>query len=313
MKKILIILLSLIASLLLAGKLLDNCYKKFWNPFFDKLDVVIKDKTYYDGIYLGNSKVHFGINPYYIDSATFLKTYNAGMAGAPMTEINFLLKTYLQKHPAPIFVVLSIDYSSLMFRGGFFRNPCYYLFFTQNSTVNSKLQDLHYHTTLYKMLPILKYTAFDDFNKFSIAETLKGNGIIKPGAVVYKGFINNKTNNFDRANIKQDSQSDTINNTCLQLFEECLQLIKEKNAVAILVHPPSFNHRNERKSSVKIKIDSMLSLLADKYSARVLHYDNDTSFTNDLFTDGSHLNLEGTILYSKKLGADIKATLKLGH
>ena len=305
-----IILLSVIASLLLAGKLLDRCYKKFWWPFFDKLNVVIKDSTYYDGIYLGNSKVNFGINPYYVDSVTSLKTYNAGMGGAQMTEINFLLKRYLQKHPAPKFVVLSVDYSTLMNRGRFFQNPCYYFFFTGDSAVNSILQDLHYHTILYKILPVLKYTAFDDFNKFSIAGSLQGNTIVQPGGVVYNGFINNKTNSFNPAELKNSSQTDTTYNTGLQLFEESLRLIKEKNVAPILIYPPAINVQDKRKNSFKIKVDSMLSLIANKYNAPILHYDNDTSFTNDLFTDGSHLNINGCILYSKKLGADIRFILQ---
>ena len=310
MKKITIIFFCVLAVMLLTGKLFDRCYKKYWWPFFEKLDVVIKDSAYYDGIYLGDSRVHFGINPYYADSVTGMNTYNAGIGGATIKEINFLAKQYMQRHTAPKFAIISIGYSDILSAQKEFENPCYYLFYTSDTATNNILQTLNYHTSLYKWLPVLKYTAFDDFNKFSIAENLKGNTILKEGGTAYKGFINNKSNTFNINQLENFVPKDTAFDESITVLEETVKLFTSKNTRVIFIYPPATTNNIKPKAPVELKIDAAVSLLANKYQLPLLHFDTDTSFTNDLFTDQWHLNLKGTVLFSKKIGEEINVLLK---
>jgi hypothetical protein len=310
MKKLLIIFLCVLITLLVAGKIFDRCYKNYWWPFFEKLDIVIKDSTYYDGIYLGDSKIHFGINPYYIDSATGLNTYNISMGGASINEINFLAQQYLSKHPAPKFAVISIGYSDLLPTVKLLDNPCYYLFYTSDSATNNVLQNLGYHTNMYAALPVLKYTAFDDFNKISIARNMKGETIAKQGGVLYKGFINNTTGAFNAANLEKYFPKDTSFDESIATLERTVNLFLEKKTVPVFVYAPATHFAEKPKAPVEIKIDTAVAQLAGKYNIEVLHYDSDTAFANDLFSDQWHLNINGTILFSQKLGADIKEIMK---
>lgn len=309
MKRILIIAACVTGSLLLAGTLLDSSYKKYWWPFFDKLDVAIKDSAYYDGIYLGDSRVHFGINPYYVDSVTGMQSYNLGMGGAPINEIHFLATAYLQKHRSPRFAVLSVGHSNLLEPGRFFENPCYYFFYLSDTATNRVLEELRYHTSLYKILPASKYTAFDDFNKFSIAESWKGNTIVKKGGVVYRGFINNTSNAFNAANMEKETAGDTACYAGIQTLEATLRLFQQKKTLPVLVYPPATYQGKPAKTATAARIDSAIAILASRYNIPVLHFDNDSSFSHDLFTDPWHLNIRGTILYSQKMGAAIKAIL----
>ena len=290
----------------MTGKFFDRAYKSFWHPFFEKLDVVIKEQSYYDGVYLGDSRVHFGINPYYVDSITNLKSYNLGMGGAPIKEILFLTKSYLQHHPSPKFAVISIAYSNLLRFNRSFQNPCYYLFYSSDSLTKVTLQNLGYHTTLYNMLPILKYTAFDDFNKRSIAENLMGHTIVKSGGVTFRGFINNTTNSFNMKEMEKTIITDTAIQTGLDLLEETIKLLTSKNTSTILVYPPAPKLIGYQKNLVEMRIDTAISKLAVKYQTPLIHFENDSSFTNSLFTDEYHLNINGTILYSSKIGEIIK-------
>ena len=309
MKKLLLILSVMIISLIIAGKVLDKKYKNYWWPFFNKLDVLIKDSAYYDGIYLGNSRTHFGINPYYVDSVASLKTYNMGMGGATINEINFIARSYLQKHAAPKFAVISIGYGGIIETGRYFENPCYYLFYTQDSFTNHTLERLHYHTTLYKILPVLKYTSFDDFNKFSIVENFKGKTILKPGGIVYNGFINNSMNVFNVQALEKTIEKDIAFQPGIDILEATIRLFKDKNTIPILVYPPGSNSEKKLKVPVEMKIDSAIELLSSKYHIPLLHYDTESAFTNTYFMDASHLNMQGTIIYSKKIGFEIFSIL----
>ncbi len=310
MKKLLIIFSCTLAILLVAGKIFDRCYKNYWWPFFEKLDIVIKDSTYYDGIYLGDSKVHFGINPYYIDSVTGLNTYNIAMGGATIDEMNFLATQYLKDHPAPKFAVISIGYSDILPTIKPLENPCYYLFYTDDPLTNNALLKLNYHTGLYAVLPVLKYTAFDDFNKISIARNMKGETIAKPGGVVYKGFINNTTNIFNVQNLEKYIPKDTAFDKSIETLEQTLKLFLQHKTTTFFVYTPVTHFAEKPKAPVELKIDSAVAHVANKYNIHVLHYDTDTTFANDLFSDQWHLNIKGTVLFSQKLGQDINLLLK---
>ena len=305
MKKIILIVSVTVISLIITGKVLDTKYKKYWWPFFDKLDVLIKDSSYYDGIYLGNSRTHFGINPYYVDSITGLKTYNMGMGGATINEINFIAKNYLQKHTAPKFALISIGYGGIIKTDRYLENPCYYLFYTQDSFINHILQNLHYHTVLYKILPVLKYTSFDDFNKFSIVENFKGKTILRPGGIAYRGFINNSTNVFNVQALEKIVEENIVFQPGIDILEKTIRLFKEKNTMPILVFPPGTNSEKKLKLAVEVKIDSAIESLSSKYQIPLLHFDTDSAFTDNYFTDASHLNIQGTVIYSKKIGFKI--------
>lgn len=309
MKKLLLISCCVLAVLLLAGKVFDRCYKRYWWPFFEKLDLVIKDTASFDGIYLGDSKVHFGINPYYIDSATGLNTYNISMGGASINEINFIATQYLAKHRAPKFAVISIGYSDLLPVVKLLDNPCYYLFYTEDSLTNDVLTRLNYHTGLYAVLPVLKYTAFDDFNKISIARNLKGETIAKQGGVVYKGFINNTTNVFNAQKLDKYSPKDTSFDESIGKLEETVNLFLAKGTLPLFVYAPVTHFIEKPKAPVEIKIDSAVAHLAQKLNVDILHYDTDPAFGNDLFSDQFHLNIKGTVMFSQKLGADVKRLL----
>jgi len=309
MKRIIIITISAIIFTLLLGKFLDYRYKKFWRPVFDKLDVAFKDTTYYDGIYVGDSRVHFGINPYYTDSITGLKTYNEGMGGASINEIYFLANSYLSHHKAPKYVVVSIGYADILQSYRYFENPCYYFFYLDDTMTNANLARDHYHTSLFRILPVLKYTAFDDFNKLTIWKNLSGETLLKPGGVLYNGFINNSTNFFNTNQQEHSMKEDTAFQKGIDKCEELMALLEQKNCIPIIVYPPVLDMNPVKKNKTFMKIDSAIAKLAVEHHAAILHYDTDKTFTNEMFSDEWHVNIYGSKIYSRKLGFAIKDIL----
>lgn len=309
MKKIFVITILVILFTFLLGKFLDYRYKKFWRPVFNKLDVTFKDTTYYDGIYVGNSRVHFGINPYYTDSITGLNSYNEGMIGASINEIYFLTAAYLSHHKTPKYAAIAIGYADILQSYRPFENPCYYLYYLDDTMDNRILEQQHYHTALFKMMPILKYTAFDDFNKLTIWKNLNGEAMLKPGGIEYRGYMNNSKNVFQTVNQERAMKEDTSFQKGIYKCEELIKLLKKNNCLPILIYAPVLDIDQVRKNKVFIKIDSAISKLSSTYDAPILHYDTGNDFSKEMFGDQWHLNIDGSILFSKKLGADIRNIL----
>ena len=100
LKRLLIVSIITCTVAYLTGWFFDHMYRKRWSTlFFEKTEALIRSKTNYDIILLGNSKVHFGINPYYVDSVTKLNSYNFGYGGSDMQDIMLTTNVYLQNHP----------------------------------------------------------------------------------------------------------------------------------------------------------------------------------------------------------------------
>jgi hypothetical protein len=306
MKRLIIILLSVFVFCWGLNKILDYNYKKFWAPTFSKLDVVFNDTSYYDGIYIGDSRVHFGINPFYIDSVTGYKTFNIGMGGANLREKKLLTESYLINHPAPKFAVITLTSFDIINWNDSIPNPLYYLFYLQNSSAKNELKNEGHRVGLFSLCSILKYTSFDDYNRTTIFRNMIGQHFLQTNGVYYNGFINNPaTNPFREDKDSIIKQKDTSYNNGCRSFIKFVQLLQSKRCKLIFVYPPTiYSHP---KDPVFNKLESFFVSVADENHIPVLHFDQDPVFTKDLFVDEIHLTLDGSVLYSKKIGEVIQS------
>ncbi len=306
MKKIITILLFLILINIILGNLMEHGYKKYWEPLFDKLDVVFRDSSQYDIVFLGDSRTHFGINPYYIDSITKLKSFNAGMGGANIKEMYFLAEAWLKQHKAPSLFVVSVGYSGILELEKTFENPSLYFFYTSNQVANKYLTTSQYHTSLFSTFPFLKYTAFDDYNKICILRSYRGDRLLRPGGVAYKGFINNNINMNGGLNIGKETKQNYQEG--IEMYKSLLNLLVENNCKVLILYPPiAPNVKIKMNIPIYKTIDTLLNNMAYSKKIPIIRFDTDTSFHANLFGDIWHLNLEGTKVYSIKIADDIQS------
>jgi hypothetical protein len=316
MKKIFFFITLIFLSSLFINKFLDHYYKKFWNATFEKLDTVFKDTTSRDIVFVGDSRVQFGINPFYIDSITNKNSYNIGMGGAPINEITFLTKAWLNNHKPPKIFVVSIGLTGLLDGVNYFSNPCYYLSYLQDSLAYNTLSNLKYHTFLNKILPISKYTVFDEFQKTSIIRSIQGEQFLKNNGVAYKGFINNDIGttfnermsfSIKDVGMKNEKWVDTL----LLKLSDLVKIIKSHNCEIIFIYPPNLNLEMNKETLLFLQnVTGKIENIANIEKIKILKFDNDSSFKKSLFQDSRHLNINGSILYSKKLGIALKEILK---
>jgi hypothetical protein len=305
LKRILIVCCITWLVACLTGVLFDNMYKKRWfQLYFVKTDELTKGNNNYDIIFLGNSRVHFGINPYYIDSVTRLNSYNFGTGGADAEDILLTSDVYLQKHVAPKLVVLSLD-AGMLFENTILKTRFHYLFYLQNNTINKHMQRAGFPTSLIKIFPFVKYSFFDEYNRTSLF--VKG----KPFPVfehnIYRGFLNihQYTNIKVSGLYNNETRALKVWDTAVAYLQQTVMELQKKGCEVLFVVPPEKKFSPNRKEPVTKIADSIFNNIAKKNQLQIVRFDNNPIFTDDYFVDDIHLNEPGTRIYSKQLADSI--------
>ncbi len=308
-KKLLLVVVLALAGLFIAGKIADKGYQRFWRPFYEKMDVAFKDKSNYDILFFGNSAVHFGINPYYVDSVTGLSSFNLGYGGANIVTMVMMLNGYMESHPKPKAIVFSVDHSSFWVDGEF-ENAFLFFDYLHNKSVNDHLKSKGYRTDLVKALPFLKYSYFDDYNRGTI---IKGfdKSPFETNAFMYNGYINNKDNSVKAVQMKavNTDRFHPSDSRYAEVFYEAIKYCKENNILLILVFPPRIYPAPPRPEQT-IFLDSMIANVVNQYQIPYRRYDYGTFFNPSHFTDNVHLNKEGGTRYSILLGKFIDSCIR---
>jgi hypothetical protein len=188
LKRLIGVCLFSLAACYITGIYFDHRYRKnFATLFFNSTDTLLDQSKNYDIILLGNSRVHFGLNPYYIDSVTGSSSYNFAIGGSDAAMLSLNTSLYLDNHPAPAYAVIGSDISFLVDSRSI-QSQYHYLFYLGNDTVFKKLRQYNPSLVLAKYLPFLKYSFFDEYNRGYIFKTKLE--FEKFDHNIYKGFIN---------------------------------------------------------------------------------------------------------------------------
>ncbi|MEP7165267.1 MAG: hypothetical protein ABI741_11260 [Ferruginibacter sp.] len=308
-KRLVIIIIITCTVAYTAGYWMDHAYKKRWATlFFDKSDELIRGNNNYDIIFLGNSRVHFGINPYYVDSVTKLSSYNLGIGGADMEDIMLTSNIYLQQHPKPRLVILSLDMGGLT-ENETLKTRFHYLFYLDNDTISKYMNKAGFLTGLIKVFPFTKYSFFDEYNRTSLF--LKGKQYPVFRHNIYKGFFNihQYINKIEGDLYNNNTGSDRLSGTAITYFRKTLSMLKQKGISVVLLAPPEKISSKNRGTAFKLVADSIFTSISNEYQLKYLHFENDASYTDDYFVDDIHLNEPGTKIYSMQLADSIKSIL----
>ena len=307
LKRIVIVILFTCSAAYLTGLWFDSMYKKRWNVlWFEKTEELLKNDSSYDIIFLGNSRVHFGINPYYVDSVTKLKSYNFGNGGADATDIMLTSNLYLQNNKAPKLVIISVDPGILM-GNKILQTRYHYLFYLNNDTISKYMHQAGFSTVLIKIFPFIKYSFFDEYNRTSIFVTGKPYPVFEHN--IYKGFLNihQVTNSQLPSPYTRDTVSRKISDSAIMYFKNTLTLLQQKGSDVLIVWPPLRSSAKKFKADFVKTCDSILSTIAKEYRIKQFHFDYDTTYKNEYFVDEIHLNEPGSRIFSKQLGDSINS------
>lgn len=309
-KRLIIILLITYAAALATGFIFDKRYrKKLQLTYFDKMELILYGKTDYDVVFLGNSRTHFGINPFYIDSITGLQSYNFGQGGSDTEEMLLYATLYLTHHKTPKYVVLNLDVSSVS-KPNRLKNRYWNLFFLDNDTIYTYMKRAGFNTRLIRYQPFFKYSFFDEYSRTSIF--LNQQEVQKFDHNLYKGFANThkeltqdtvnwgKTNVFDP--VARIADEEKINDTSVTNLKRTAELFLKKGSRVIIIHPPGLRPTNTNRIKLIETADSIYTDISKTYNLPIYNVNNSYTFPKKYFSDPSHLNEPGTKIFSTLIG-----------
>lgn len=281
-------------------------FRKGYNTYFcfeqAKLKEIIEGKNYYDALFIGSSRTFYHVNPKIIDSVLNFKSFNAGIDGANIVEMNMILKCYLASHPAPKYVIADLPTGSLATQETPVFNPNIYYPFLKNKIVFNALKP-YKRVSLLKYLPFLQITESDDNIKQGVVAGLAGKQ--RPLNPTYNGYLESGTDTISLPfKIKFLTTYFPIDNQGISLLEEIIEICEKNHIRLIISYAPVYKFKDEKMNPAFFPT---LTNICNTNHTRLLNY-RYLSINNNhlLFRDEHHLNKYGADIFSHILANDMK-------
>lgn len=304
LKRSLYILICLYVISLLMYYAFEKGYKYYFVDKTKRMTELFEKSTDYDVIFIGSSRVHLHVNPKIFDSITHLRSYNAGMEGANISEYKMVLDAYLVNHPSPKYIVLNIEPVSLNMDRILFHPSDYFPYFS-NKQIECSFSNYGYPVFLYNCFPQLKFTGFDDYDK---GNSIKG--LLKKhestNEYSYQGFLSNGMDTIIDAKPEIASTGIlSIAENSFSILQEMIDTCRHKNIKLIFTHSAEYMQINEKKySNYESLMDSLLTISKANNIVYLRHDTIGMCTQKKYFKNVGHLNKSGADTYTKVLADD---------
>lgn len=283
--------------------LLMNGYIRYYSFEQEKLREVIKGKENFDILFIGSSRTLYHVNPKIIDSALNSNSYNAGVDGARLPEMNLMFKSYMVNHPAPKIVVADLSTTAFCLDENAFFNPNIYYPWLESDIVYNSIAP-YKRVRLLKTLPFLQLTEWDDHMRQGALTGLTGKE--KPLPAYYKGHLESGTDTillpFKMRYLTTDWP---VHPEGVALLDEIIDLCRKHSIKLIFTYSPVYRLKDEK---VNEAFFPTVDRICDENDIPFFNYRQIPMNTDHLiFRDEHHLNTKGANIYSTLLAADLKA------
>jgi hypothetical protein len=280
-------------------------YNKYYSFDKEHFDEIIDGKSYSEILFIGSSRAMHNINPRIVDSLTGLHSYNAGIDGANLLEINLVLECYLKSHPAPKIILADIAINSFAIKKLPFFNPNHYYQFLNKPLVFEALRPYE-RVYLFKYLPFLQLTQSNDL--------LKQNAILGYAgrtdpltSISYKGFVDYGTDTLHLPLKKTYFMNYEIEQRGIDILKEMINICKQNDIKLIFTYAPEYHPEEDTYNPDFFPTIKNISKAAD---IPFLDFRNNKVFENHkLFINEHHLNHYGVEIFSTMIAEEVKDAL----
>lgn len=289
--------------------------KNYNNHSTERLDEMFNKHTRYDMLFIGSSRTHTSINPAIVDSILKLNSYNAGVEGGNLLEFKMTLNAYLYNHPAPQYLVLTLDLGSFNLARPFF-NYTKYFDFLDNPVIDTTLSKNGHNTNIYKLIPLISITDYDDYSKGNAIKGLlnRGGKEILNGDYQYKGYLSNTLkgiNNTTDIVYKSDVHDIAISDTAKKYLDDIITICRQKRIKIIFTYAPEYNFELQKRVKNSTHFFELVTQTAAKNNIPYFRDDSLSMCSNPkLFANIGHVNTPGALEYSLVLANNIKKLLQ---
>lgn len=231
------------------------------------------------------------------------------MGGSDAKEMMLIGNIFLQNHKPPKVVVLSLDMSAFA--------PAYairtrfpYLFYLGNDTIYKYVQQEYASAPAMRILPFLKYSLFDEYNRTSLFTNGRPYPIFEHN--IYRGFLNIHKGEALNGDVKFHIPPDDsliVSRRAKLYLQTIITNFLTAGSKVIIISPPEKPTRPGRRNTLHQMRDSMVNIVSSGKKINYFHFRTSPQLENKYFTDDIHLNERGARIFSLLLADSIKSVL----
>jgi hypothetical protein len=278
---------------------------------FAKLRTVFLEANDFDLLVIGSSRAECQFYMPIIDSATGLRSYNAGMTGATMPFIHSTLQAYLRNSQAPEYVVLNLDLHSLGDNSDTVYNFARYFPFLENEILYEGLNAQDGRFTYFRWLP---FYSMPYFNNRYLSNSLHGwtNTPTQFDADYVQGFAPSIPN-LRMGDLDTATMIVTHAGIPAPVWEATLairDLCSRNDIQLIFVVSPLF-HRQEASVPGYAQSLEQFRALAQEHNIGWIDLGRDSiRMQKQLYTDPAHLTREGAQVFTRHFSVALEQYLR---
>jgi hypothetical protein len=299
----LVILFVLVYSL---QSVIDKVLKNSTFHNYKEWNAILYSHGNADIIIQGSSRACYHISPYILDSVFNLNSYNLGIDGYcfDMQYYRFLL--YLKNNKRPKYIIQTVDHFTLD-KGSEMFLYTQFLPYLDDDVIKKAVSSYNFFDWRDFYIPLYKYHS----NYMIVMKGLinrYNKSFIDNGK--YKGFLehNNEWDSDFKSFKKRNPLGwrTKIDSGNQALFENFLNICKEKNIKIIFVYTPEYIE-GQKLLINRDSIKSIFNNYSHEYGIPFLDYSDDAICLDTLnFYNSQHLNSRGVRKFNTKLANDLK-------
>jgi len=254
----------------------------------------------------GSSRAVAHINPLIIGDSLKRSCYNLGIDGHNFWMQYFRHTELLKHNKAPTVIVLSLDPTSLTAKGGIFNSDQFLPYMLSNESIKTVTMSYKYFSAWDYHVPLVRFSGKDHL----ILHALKL--IIRPqhdSLARQKGYFGQPLSwNTDLSDAHKmfSSYKVEIDTGAVSLFEKFLRECRDYGMKIIFVYTPQYIEGQQFIQN-KESIMDIYRQLGSRHKIPFLDYSGDSiCLSKKYFYNSSHLNKMGSVLFSRRLGHDLK-------
>jgi hypothetical protein len=308
--KLFVFIAPLIFISFLADSFISTTLRKAKHKYYVAWNDLLNGNLQSDVLIYGSSRARAHIDCKILEDSLALPTYNLGLDGYTF-EMQFCRHRLVMKNnKKPTYILMSLDYATLSQKDELYQAEQFAPYFNDGIIKETIKQRKGFDFWDY-YLPLIRYTGNLSqltyaFNIFLRPQINKSNR--------YKGYYNTNiqwTKDFEEAKKRKNHLKVNIDSSTLHLFGAFLKSLKENNINPIFVFTPVYID-GQAFISNKEAVFNLYQEFSIRYNIPLMDYSSDSICNNKkYFYNTTHLNLEGSTMFSKKLASDLKKYISL--
>lgn len=297
------LILSLLIAALPAWAFFAIVTKGMGNTLKDKqgkLNDLMQGNQPCDVLFIGSSRVFIQVNANLFDSLCGTNSYNGGIDGAAIAEMEVITRHYLKSHPSPKYIFIGVDEKNLM-NTEIWEYPRFFPYLKDKDV--AALSRYQKEMLLARYLPPVALTYYDDPKKIQgiLAIRNKGDLFYKKT----KGFNDAKKDSVTALSPAKDADYN-IDSDGMRALNHIIEMCIAHNAKPIVCITPFFKEDADNSVKHNNYLEKLNSVLKP-HNVPCLDYSADSTFFNrKYYRDGTHLNKAGAYIFTQKLAREFK-------